>query len=86
MVEDNAGLRAYIKKQLVSSHKVIEAGDVEEGIQKALSAIPDLVVNDVMMPRKNGYQLCQTLKTDERTSHIPVILLTAKTASEEKIG
>ena len=85
MVEDNADLRAYIKEQLESSYKLIEACDGEEGIQKALSEIPDLVVSDVMMPRKNGYQLCQTLKTDERTSHIPVILLTAKAATEEKI-
>ncbi|MFQ5650280.1 MAG: two-component regulator propeller domain-containing protein [bacterium] len=86
IIEDNADVRAYIRDHLEPDYKIIEAKDGEEGVNKAVETIPDLVISDVMMPKKNGYQVCQQLKTDERTSHIPVILLTAKAAAEEKIA
>jgi len=85
IVEDNPDLRAYIREHLASSYTVLEAANGEEGIAKALEAIPDLVITDVMMPRIDGYQLSRILKNDEKTSHIPIVMLTAKALEESKI-
>ncbi len=85
IVEDNADVRAYIRQHLTMTFQVMEAVNGQEGIDMALEHQPDLVISDVMMPLKNGYEVCETLKTDERTSHIPIILLTAKAAQEEKM-
>ncbi len=85
VVEDHADVRVYIKQYLVQSFEIVEAINGQDGIEKALQYLPDLVISDVMMPKKNGYEVCHTLKTDQRTSHIPIILLTAKAAQEEKL-
>lgn len=85
LIEDNDEVRAFIRQRLDTAFKIIEAGDGQSGIEKAREHMPDLIVSDVMMPRKNGYEVCAALKSDVRTSHIPVILLTAKAEQEEKL-
>ncbi|MCP4155554.1 MAG: response regulator, partial [bacterium] len=84
VVEDNTPVRKELRSILEPKFKIIEAENGKEGIDKAFKIIPDLIVSDIMMPKVDGYQLCRTLKKDIRTSHIPIVLLTAK-ASEESI-
>lgn len=85
VVEDNPDMRSYIKNDLTEKYKVIEAGNGEEGLEKAIKYVPDLVISDIMMPKMDGNKMSLKLKEDERTSHIPVILVTARTSTEQKI-
>ncbi|MCP4150164.1 MAG: response regulator [bacterium] len=85
VVEDNADVRSYIRGPLQSLYTVVEACDGKEGIAKAKELIPDLIVSDIMMPEADGYELCRELKKDVKTSHIPIVLLTAKAAEESII-
>jgi signal transduction histidine kinase/DNA-binding response OmpR family regulator len=86
IVEDNYDVVLYIKQMLEKDYNVTIAFDGEEGIEKALSLVPDVIVSDVIMPEKDGLELCQTLKADERTSHIPIILATAKASVEDRLA
>lgn len=85
VVEDNMDVRNYIKTHLAASYHVLEADNGTDGILMTIKHQPELVISDVMMPQKNGYELTHSLKNDPRTSHIPIILLTAKAGQEEKI-
>lgn len=85
LVEDNTDLRIFIRSAIEDHWTVVEASDGEEGVKKAISLIPDLVITDLMMPRKDGYALCGELKRHELTAHIPIIMLTAKAAMDAKL-
>ena len=86
IVEDNADMRQYIRKTLSSHYQIIEAENGREGVSKAEEAMPDLIISDIMMPEMDGYKLCSMIKGKELTSHIPVILLTAKADRESKLS
>ncbi len=84
VVEDNKDLRHFIVRELRSNYQVLEASNGIEGLQKARTAFPDLILSDVMMPEMDGIEFCREIKTDLKTSHIPVVLLTAKVNKEAK--
>ncbi|MCF8362492.1 MAG: response regulator [Prolixibacteraceae bacterium] len=84
IVEDNIDMRKFIKGELKMDYTVIEAGDGVEGLKKAKNEMPDLIVSDVKMPNMDGIELCDKLKSNIETSHIPLILLTAKVDLETK--
>jgi DNA-binding response OmpR family regulator len=85
LVEDNDDFRFYLKDNLRNKYKVIEAANGKEGWQKTLSHHPQLIVSDISMPEMDGIALIKKLKSDKRTSHIPVILLTAMTGQEQQM-
>ncbi len=85
LVEDNTDMHQFICSIFEEMYEILQAFNGEEGYEMALKHTPDIIVSDVMMPKKNGYELCDELKRDKRTSHIPLILLTAKTAMKSRI-
>jgi signal transduction histidine kinase/DNA-binding response OmpR family regulator len=85
IIEDNRDVVTYIESLLKKHYRIEVARNGQEGIDKAFSIIPDIIISDVMMPEKDGYEVCQILKNDERSSHIPIILLTAKASPEDRI-
>ena len=85
IVEDNPDVRDYIKDDLKEIYHIEEAANGEQGLRKAQKCIPDLIVSDVMMPKMDGYEMTRELRQDEKTSHIPIILLTAKSDRDSKL-
>ena len=85
IVEDNFELRTFLKRQLQNLYSVLEAENGKEGLEIAIAKLPDLIISDIMMPQMDGIELLDTLKNAIETSHIPVILLTAKSSVESKI-
>ncbi len=85
IIEDNADVAHYLKICLEGKYQILNAIDGKEGIEVAFERIPDIIISDVMMPNMDGYQVCEALKSDSRTDHIPIILLTAKAGIEDRL-
>ncbi|NHF60302.1 response regulator [Flavobacteriaceae bacterium TP-CH-4] len=85
VVEDHAEIRSFIKQSFQTSYRVLEAGNGQVGLRIALEQVPDIIVSDIRMPIMNGIQLCNRLRADGRTSHIPIILLTANNSQEMEL-
>ncbi len=86
IVEDHPEVRAYISNHLQKNYRIAGAADGEAGEKLAVELIPDLIISDVMMPKQDGYALCAALKQNEKTSHIPIILLTARAGEGDKLA
>jgi YesN/AraC family two-component response regulator len=85
IIEDNPDVVRYLTSCLDQQYNILTAQNGQIGIHTALDMVPDLIISDVMMPEKDGFEVCQILKEDERTSHIPIILLTAKADVSSKL-
>lgn len=85
IVEDNLDLRTYMAFEMAKTYKIIEAANGHEGIEIANSLIPDLIITDLMMPKIDGIELLQTVRSDAKTNHIPIIMLTAKAEKESRL-
>jgi CheY-like chemotaxis protein len=85
IVEDNRDVAEYLGTCLKDEYRLLFAADGQEGLEITLEKVPDIIISDVMMPRLDGLHMCKEIKHDERTSHIPIILLTAKADIESKL-
>lgn len=85
LVEDNADLTSYLSRLLDGEYQLISAKNGNEGLEKAFEHMPDIVLSDILMPEMDGLEFCRTLKNDLRTSHIPVVMLTARATTGDKI-
>lgn len=85
IIDDNADIRAYVRSIFEGDYHIIEAVDGQDGLEKATASLPNVVICDLMMPRLDGFGFCKALKRGEATSHIPVVMLTAKATVEDRI-
>lgn len=85
IVEDNAELRDYLKNEIGNEYKVLTAENGKKGLEIAKESLPDIIVTDVIMPEMNGFEFCEKIKTDISTSHIPLLMLTAKTKIDDRM-
>ncbi|MEP5340202.1 MAG: two-component regulator propeller domain-containing protein [Algibacter sp.] len=85
IVEDNAELRTYIKEEFKNTYKVLTAKNGKEGLEIAKKSLPDIIITDVLMPEMDGFAFCKKIKTDIQTSHIPLLMLTAKTRIDDRL-
>ncbi|MCE2617309.1 ATP-binding protein [Phocaeicola oris] len=85
IIEDNADISYYIGSLLKDKYNISYARNGEEGIEKANELIPDLIITDLMMPVKNGYQLCGEIRANEAINHIPIIIITARSTEKDRI-
>ncbi|MGS0524229.1 hybrid sensor histidine kinase/response regulator transcription factor [Zobellia nedashkovskayae] len=83
IVEDNAELRAYLRNELKGEYKVIEAVNGTEALKAAEKRTPDIILSDVVMPEMDGFEFCRHIREDLKTSHIPILMLTAKTMTDD---
>jgi signal transduction histidine kinase/ligand-binding sensor domain-containing protein/DNA-binding NarL/FixJ family response regulator/AraC-like DNA-binding protein len=86
IVEDNSDLRAFIRQVFQDKFRIVEANDGNDGLNKAYAFVPDIIITDIMMPKKDGLRMLNELKEDERTSHIPAVVLTARSNIECVLG
>ena len=85
LIEDNSELRGFLRTIFCDTFSIVEASDGEEGLAKALQLVPDIIVSDIMMPGKDGLEITKELRADINTSHIPIVLLTARSATDDKL-
>lgn len=85
VIEDNEDIRTYVTEILSENYRVLQADNGSEGLKMALENIPDLIISDIMMPGLDGYELCRKVKSDLKTSHVPVVLLTAKASNDSAL-
>ena len=85
IVEDNIDLQRFMKENIGTQYSVFESANGIEGLEKSFELIPDLIISDIKMPEMDGIEFCEKIKKDERTSHIPIILLTARSTLENKL-
>lgn len=86
LVEDNEDVASYIMASMSAHYHIVRAANGQAGIDQALEGIPDLILTDVMMPLKDGYELCDALKNSPATSHIPIVMLTARAGTNDRIS
>lgn len=85
IIEDNPDVAHYIKTCLADNHQILYAPNGAIGIEMAMEKIPDIIISDVMMPEKDGFEVCEEIKTNELTDHIPIIMLTARATFEDRL-
>ncbi|NEU70286.1 response regulator [Spirosoma agri] len=86
IIDDNADIRTFVRSIFEQEYQIVEAVDGQDGLGKATASLPDIIICDLMMPRLDGFGFCKALKNQPATSHIPVVMLTAKATVEDRIG